>query len=438
MQVKIFPSGISGTVMASASKSAMQRACALALLHNGQTIIHNPGQSNDDKAALSIIQNLGAIIEKAESTSIKITGSELLESLQVSPFGEDLEGAGAYFSCSESGLSIRMFTPIAALSSSAITITGSGSLLTRPMNFFDKILPQLGVSILSDNGKLPLTVHGPLLPKDILVDGSLSSQFLTGLLIAFAKAAKKPVTITVSNLKSKPYIDLTLQMMEHFGYKVENNNYEFFLIKPINHSTTQLMNYTIEGDWSGAAFLLVAGAIAGKITVRGLDVFSTQADRAILQALMMSKAVISITAKEITVEPATLQPFNFDATDCPDLFPPLVALAAYCKGTSVIQGVSRLAHKESNRALTLQQEFLKMGVSIKLQDDLMLVEGGAALKGGALHSHHDHRIAMAVAVAALKAEGETTIDEAEAIDKSYPAFYEHLKLLGVSVKQESN
>ena len=438
MQVKIFPSGISGTVMASASKSAMQRACALALLHNGQTIIHNPGQSNDDKAALSIIQNLGAIIEKAESTSIKITGSELLESLQVSPFGEDLEGAGAYFSCSESGLSIRMFTPIAALSSSAITITGSGSLLTRPMNFFDKILPQLGVSILSDNGKLPLTVHGPLLPKDILVDGSLSSQFLTGLLIAFAKAAKKPVTITVSNLKSKPYIDLTLQMMEHFGYKVENNNYEFFLIKPINHSTTQLMNYTIEGDWSGAAFLLVAGAIAGKITVRGLDVFSTQADRAILQALMMSKAVISITAKEITVEPATLQPFNFDATDRDNLFPPLVALAAYCKGTSVIQGVSRLAHKESNRALTLQQEFLKMGVSIKLQDDLMLVEGGAALKGGALHSHHDHRIAMAVAVAALKAEGETTIDEAEAIDKSYPAFYEHLKLLGVSVKQESN
>jgi 3-phosphoshikimate 1-carboxyvinyltransferase len=422
MQVKIIPSSISGMLIAPASKSAMQRACALALLHEGETIIHNPGKSNDDKAALSIIQNLGAGIEKLEGGSIKITGTQLLNSYQVSK-------EGISFSCGESGLSIRMFTPIAALSSASVTIIGSGSLLSRPMHFFDEILPPLGVMVSSNEGKLPLLIKGPLLPKNITVDGSLSSQFLTGLLIAFAKAAKDPVIITVTNLKSKPYIDLTLQMMEHFGYHVMHHNYASFEINPIrkfNHATIQ---YTVEADWSAAAFLLVAGAIAGKIIVKGLDVFSTQADRAILQVLMMSKAIISISQEEIRVEPASLQPFHFDATDCPDLFPPLVVLAAYCNGTSIIEGVSRLAHKESNRALTLQEEFGKMGLIIKLQDDLMIIEGGVELYGAKVHSHHDHRIAMALAVAALKAIGETTITEAEAIDKSYPEFYEHLKQL---------
>ena len=432
MQVKISPSVIKGTVIAPASKSAMQRACALALLHHGETIIHNPGQSNDDKAALSIIKNLGAGIENTNSGSIKITGSQLLSASSAPLPGKGV-GAASSFSCGESGLSIRMFTPIAALSAAPVSITGTGSLLTRPMNFFDEILPQLGVKILSNDGKLPLTIQGPLLPKDITVDGSLSSQFLTGLLIAFAKAAKEPVTITVINLKSKPYIDLTLQMMAFFGYEVVNNNYHSFQVKAIKPITHQTINYTVEGDWSGGAFLLVAGAIAGKITVEGLDVFSTQADRAILQALMMSKAIISITPEFIEVEPSALQPFHFDATDCPDLFPPLVALAACCQGTSVIEGVSRLAHKESNRALTLQQEFAKMGLVIKLQDDLMIIEGGVKLKAATVVSHHDHRIAMALAVAALQAEGTTTIEEAGAIDKSYPAFYEHLKQLGAHI-----
>jgi 3-phosphoshikimate 1-carboxyvinyltransferase len=432
MQVKIIPSIISGTVLAAASKSAMQRACALALLQPGETIIHNPGQSNDDKAALSIIENLGAVIEKLPGDALKITGNKTRRA----------DEGSREINCGESGLSIRMFAPIAALNKCEVTVTGSGSLLTRPMDFFDTTFPQLGVKIRSNEGKLPLVIHGPLQPKNITVDGSLSSQFLTGLLIAFAEAATELVTITVTDLKSKPYIDLTLQMMDKFGYKVVNKNYEQFIIEPSTldrqpanpePANPQPTTYTVEGDWSGAAFLLVAGAIAGKITVKGLDVFSAQADKAILQALMMTNAIISITPEAIVIEPAILQPFHFDATDCPDLFPPLVALAAYCQGVSVIEGVSRLAHKESNRALTLQEEFGKMGVEIKLQDDLMIIEGGGTLNGASMHSHHDHRIAMAAAVAGLRAVGDTTIDEAEAINKSYPTFYEHLKKLGAAV-----
>ncbi len=426
MKATIQPSSINGSIRAAASKSAMQRACALALLHEGDTIIHNPGKSNDDLAALQVIQNLGAEIHSFAPKD----GEE--EKIMITPCGKTGAIPQKEINCGESGLSIRMFTPIAALSAEEIIITGEGSLLGRPLDLFDEIFPQLGVTVISHQGKLPLKIKGPLVPKDITIDGSLSSQFLTGLLLAFAKAATKQVTITVTDLKSKPYIDLTLQMMKHFGYEVQNDNYEYFTLLPVNHLTEQPIDYTVEGDWSGAAFLLVAGAIAGGITVKGLDVFSAQADKAILQALMMAKANLSVTEKEITVLPGRLQAFHFNATDCPDLFPPLVALAAYCNGTSVIEGVHRLAHKESNRAFTLQEEFGKMGVEVRLQDDLMLIEGGM-VKGTTVHSHHDHRIAMACAVAALKATGETIITAAEAINKSYPDFYEHLKMLGANV-----
>jgi 3-phosphoshikimate 1-carboxyvinyltransferase len=418
--VKIQPGKISGNILAPTSKSSMQRACAAALLNNGKTIIGNPGRSNDDLAALGVIDNLGAKVLQQPTNELHI------ESSGVNPVSGEMN-------CGESGLGIRMFAPIAALSDQEIIINGTGSLLSRPMDFFDEIFPSLGIKIESNHGKLPIKIKGPLKPVDITIDGSLSSQFLTGLLMAYGKAATKPVTITVNNLKSKPYIDLTLQVMKEFGYSVINHQYESFEIHPVNETTHPPKNYLVEGDWSGAAFLLVAGAIAGEITIKGLNVFSSQADKAILRALTMSEAVISIAEDQIVIGPGKLKAFHFDATDCPDLFPPLVALASFCDGTTVIEGVSRLAHKESNRGLTLQEEFGKMGIEITLQDDLMLVKGGTGVNAATVHSHHDHRIAMACAVAALRADGETRIEEAEAINKSYPTFYDDLKKLGALV-----
>ena len=428
MNVTVQPSKINGRLQAPASKSSMQRACAAALLHNGQTIITNTGKSNDDLVALDIIQKLGAKILSQNDDCITVQGID-----NFTPLGD------GGINCGESGLSIRMFTPIAALRSSEITINGKGSLLTRPMNFFDEILPQLNVAVQTTKGKLPIKIKGPLQPKEITIDGSLSSQFLTGLLFAYGKAVVQPTTITVTNLKSKPYIDLTLSVMDKFGYSIQNNNYENFIVKPTHHLPTgQAQYYTVEGDWSSASFLLVAGAIAGNVVVTGLDVFSTQADKAILNALRDCGCRLSIEENRIEVSSQPLgnnglKPFHFNATDCPDLFPPLVALAVYCNGTSVIEGVSRLAHKESNRGLTLQSEFAEMGVEIKLQDDLMLIYGGNGIKGTTVHSNHDHRIAMACAIAALGATSETVIEEAEAINKSYPNFYEQLKMLGATI-----
>jgi 3-phosphoshikimate 1-carboxyvinyltransferase len=417
MTTIVSPSIIHGKLAAPASKSSMQRACAAALLHKGTTHIHNAGISNDDKAALDIIQQLGATIG-FNNNYVEIIST----------------GFGAYvlepktINCGESGLSIRMFSPIAALSSSSIYIIGEGSLQKRPMDFFDEIFPQLGIEINSTNGKLPLQIKGPLQPQNIAIDGSLSSQFLTGLLFAFGEAATEEVTITVIDLKSKPYIDLTLHVLEHFGFNIENDNYERFIINPKEKIENKIINYTVEGDWSSASFLLVSAAIAGSIKLSGLDMQSTQADKAIMQALKSSGAMVNSSNDFIEITKADLHAFEFDATDCPDLFPPIAALAAYCKGTTTIKGTHRLAAKESDRAKTLQDIFGKMGINIILQNDKMMIEGGK-IKSAEVSSHHDHRIAMAAAVAALGADGDITINDAEAINKSYPNFFIDLKQL---------
>ena len=420
MRAIVYPSKISGSQVAPASKSSMQRACAAALLHHGQTKIFNPGHSNDDIAAIDVIQKLGAIItQHADHIQIDSKG--------VHPIGPEMN-------CGESGLGIRMFTPIAALSSQSITIQGKGSLVKRPMHFFDDILPTLGVQIKSNHGFLPISIQGPLKTNDITVDGSLSSQFLTGLLMAFAASGAAGCTIKVNQLKSKPYIDLTLSVLKHFGWEVNHIQHEQFSFKP-RTSIKDKIEYTVEGDWSGAAFLLVAGAIAGPISVKGLQLNSTQADKAVMNALESANASILMDEDKIIIgaNEEGLKAFEFDATDCPDLFPPLVALASLCKGTSMIKGVNRLAHKESNRGITLQTEFAKLGVTVLLEGDIMKIEGVAMIQANTVFSQHHHRIAMACGVAALRASGPLEITEAEAINKSYTDFFEHLVHLGAKV-----
>lgn len=423
MRAIVYPGKVKGEQVAPASKSSMQRACAAALLHVGETTILNPGHSNDDLAAIDVIQKLGATVEQKDNQLLVLSKG-------VQPLGPELN-------CGESGLGIRMFTPIAALSSHKIMIQGEGSLVKRPMHFFDQIFPSLGINIQSQHGFLPIAIQGPLKPTTITVDGSLSSQFLTGLLMAYAATDAQGSVIHVKDLKSKPYIDLTLAVLNAFGWKVKHEQYERFEFLAHDPLPTAI-EYTVEGDWSGAAFLLVAGAIAGPIKVKGLQLHSTQADKAVMQALQTAKANIIFEEDGIVIGPNllsdTLNAFDFDATDCPDLFPPLVALAAQCNGISQIKGVSRLAHKESDRGITLQTEFSKLGISIDLEGDLMKIHGGTGIQSNTVFSQHDHRIAMACGVAALKANGPIEIIDAESINKSYTDFFEHLVHLGIKVQ----
>ena len=424
MIATVSPSIVKGSLQAPPSKSCMQRACAAALINNGTTIIDNAGASNDEQAAKNIVQKLGATVETVRKEVIITSNNHI--------FSTNYPGKHSIISVGESGLSLRMFTPLAALFKHEITFTGEGSILKRPMNFFDEILPLLNVEVHSNGGKLPVTLHGPLLPKNITVDGSLSSQFLTGLLFAFAKACKTPVAITVKDLSSKPYIDLTISVLKSFGFRIEHRNYEVFTIFPREPLSPHSIKYTVEGDWSNAAFLLVAGAVAGEVTLFGGDLNSAQGDKNIMQALYNSGANVKVSGKEITVKKTSLKGFEFDATDCPDLFPPLVALAAYCKEKTMIKGVNRLLFKESNRAISLRDEFKKMNVGIELDGDWMTIKGGSEVKGATVSSHNDHRIAMATAIAALGGKGSTLIEHADAVNKSYPGFYDDLKTITVN------
>lgn len=401
MQTIISPSHMSGVVTMPPSKSMMQRACAAAILHHGVTIITNPGISDDDKAALSIIQQLGAEVFETVDNTIEII------SRGISPQTDVIH-------CGESGLSARLFTPIAALSSSEMMVTGTGSLLHRPMNEYVNLLPQLGVSVITTNDCLPLSVQGPLHAADIQLDGSLSSQFVSGLLTAFAFTAEQPCTIQVSNLNSKPYIDMTLQMLQLFGRQVTNKNYTEFTIIPQSHQPVDRVEINIEGDWSAGANYIVAQAMGAEVYIKGLNQHSVQADAAITEIVQGNA------------------PFVFDATHCPDLFPILAVYAGYCKGRSEIKGLHRLVHKESNRVESIKAMLVNFGITYSIVDDALIIDGGNAFKSCTVDAHNDHRIVMAAAMAAMRAEGAVTINGAEAVSKSYPAFFDDLLSLGVN------
>ena len=268
---------------------------------------------------------------------------------------------------------------------------------------------------------MPLTLHGKLRGGHSEIDGSESSQFLTGLLTALPKAENDSV-LTVQNLKSVPYVQMTLDIIEKFGGKIENLDFKVFRIRGSQHFTST--EYQVEGDWSSAAAHLVAGAVSGKAVIRGLNPESLQADRAVLDVLTQVGADMKITDKEIIVEKKLLRPFVFDATDSPDLFPVLAALAANCGGESVIRGVNRLAHKESDRATAIKEEFSKLGIKIVLDGDFMRIQGGKISGGVTVSSRNDHRMAFSLAVAALNADSEIEISEAQSVAKSYPRFWE--------------
>jgi len=261
------------------------------------------------------------------------------------------------------------------------------------------------------------------------VDGSVSSQLLTGLLMALPRA-RGDSRLKVKDLKSTPYIDMTLELLERFGVFVQHAGYETFSIK--GNQTYSCEEYSVEGDWSGAAFLLIAGAVGGSVTVTGLDIASPQADRKILDALRAAGAGVKLSGNTVEVVNKELRGFEFDATHCPDLFPPLVVLACNCTGTTVLTGVERLVHKESNRAAALEKEFSSLGAVIRIDGNRMEIDG-VTLDGGVIDSHNDHRIAMAGAVAALNARGDVTVRGYECVAKSYPDFFEDLSFIGGDV-----
>lgn len=388
------------------------------MLARGVTVIRHPSLSNDSLSALGMARALGAQV-RSESDSFIVASGQL-------------PAAPVALNCGESGLALRMFAPVSALLCNSVTLAGEGSLLQRPVTMISEALPQFGVAVTTSNGRLPVILNGRLTGGSAVIDGSTGSQLLTGLLMALPLTASDS-RIEVIDLASRPYIDLTLGLLENFGIEVRNEGYSLFAIR--GGQSYRAGEYSVEGDWSGAAFLLVAGATGGRVGISNLSRQSRQADRLILRALQEAGAAVGDDHGGITAAAAGLRAFSLDATDSPDLFPPLAALAASCKGTSIIRGVSRLRHKESDRAEAITDVLSAMKVVTGLHGDEMYITGGK-VQGAVVSSHNDHRIAMMAAVMATVAEGPVTITGAEAVSKSYPEFYDHLGQLGVQVSRQ--
>jgi 3-phosphoshikimate 1-carboxyvinyltransferase len=250
--------------------------------------------------------------------------------------------------------------------------------------------------------------------------------------MAFSSACSEPVTIKVNDPVSKPYTDLTLQLLEKFGYSFSREGYTAYTLLPVS-SSKEVISCRVEGDWSHAAFWLVAGAIAGDIELNGLNLNSCQGDKVILDIMRKAGIILQISDDKILVERClNIKAFELDATDHPDLFPPLAVLAAAANGRSAIQGVSRLIYKESNRADLIIRLLTALGIRSEVKDDILFIEGGI-IRGGVVETAHDHRMVMAASVAGLAASGPVTVRHAGAVSKSYPDFFEDLRSLGAVV-----
>lgn len=410
-------SAISGTIRAPASKSVMIRAIAAALLSQGESRILNPSTCADSLAALRIARELGASTVLTEDR-IRIMGT-----------GKHMDGNPARnaLDCGESGLCMRMFAPITSLSENAFMLKASGSLQNRSMKALDA-LSSVGVLCRTQDGYPPVSVKGPLKGGLIEIDGSQSSQFLTGLLMA-TPLCEMSSEIKVSNLKSIPYIEMTIDLLKKFGICVERDDrFTDFRIQENQEYVSG--TFTVEGDWSGSAFLLIAGATAGCIEVTGLKLDSFQGDKAVIDVLKAAGAEVETKIDSVTVRKANLNAFEFDATHCPDLVPPLVALASHCNGRSVIHGIERLKEKESNRSYALQKEFSRLSIRIEVNDTRMEIHGGKPV-GNIVDSHNDHRIAMACAIAALNGQRPVVIENYRCVGKSYPDFFRDIQSVQV-------
>jgi len=415
MIVEVFPSKIKGELQAPASKSMLQRAIAAAFLAEGLVRIDGYSSSADADAALELLRSLGVKVE--------VNGSRLI----IHP-NSNLKSAS--LNIGESGLGIRLFSPILALFKQSFTIEAKGTLQKRPMHLIENVLKSNGVNCTITDGFAPINIQGPLKGGQINFDASEGSQLLSGMLMALPRLGKDS-ELLVKNLKSKPYIDMTISLLKDFGVEIKHGDYTRFKIA--GNQQYKADRYLVEGDWSGAAFLLVAAAINGSVQVENLRKESLQGDKNIVEVLAQVGASIQQEENRISVKKNELKPFVYDATETPDLFPPLAALAVSCSGVSRIKGVHRLIHKESNRAEAIYEMLKKLGLKVEFEGDEMLIEGGK-VRGGTVSSFHDHRMAMMAALLGLTAKDAIQITEAESINKSYPQFYEDMQSIGLQIK----
>jgi 3-phosphoshikimate 1-carboxyvinyltransferase len=414
---------LSGALCAPPSKSYTQRMIIAAALSKGASKISNPLLSEDTEATVRAISALGAKIKLSDGCWT-VTGAA------------SLKGAKEPIDCGESGATLRFMVPIAALASGPTNLVFSGSLERRPIEPLLYSLKELGAnSHVKKLGKKDSVCvdGGGIIGGETAMPGNVSSQFISGLMFACPLAKVDTEIMLTSTLESEDYVKMTQAVLVDHGIKVPAHESHIHI--PANQIYVP-SDGRVPGDFSSASFLLAAAAIIkSKVEISNLDYSSVQGDKAILGILKHMGVEGKVCPKSVEIEGSgsLLKPIEVDAKNIPDLVPSIAALACYSKGISHIFGAHRLRLKESDRLESLHIELTKMGAQITINDDGLIIQGGSGLHGTVIDSHNDHRIAMACAVAALGADGETTIQNAECVRKSYPQFFLHLKHLGAEI-----
>lgn len=413
MQVIFEPAQLHGTVRVPPSKSMSHRAILAAALANGTSVLRHLADSDDIRATMACAQALGADL-RWQNGGLIIRGVE-----QTPP--------SATLDCNESGSTLRFLIPIAAALGIQATFTGRGKLPQRPITPYLEQFPPHGVRF-NHCHTMPFTITGQLQSGRFVIPGDISSQFVTGLLYALPLLKQDSEIAIVGRLESKPYVDMTISVLQQFGIAIQTVSDRLYRIP--GGQQYQPCHYAVEGDYSQAAFFLVAGACQGGLAVDGLKAGSAQGDRAILDLLMRCGCSITRQGETVSVAADRLCAFSADATDIPDLVPILSVLALHCHGKSVITGVRRLRIKESDRLAAVSEVFSALGGRLQADENQLTLYGPASLHGAEVDSHNDHRIAMATAIAALGAAGPVTLHTAESVKKSYPNFYQDYQQLG--------
>lgn len=416
-KIKIKPGALNGTVSVPPSKSAAHRAIICAALSDGTSVIEPVELSNDIKATIQCMKKLGAEIS-LDGKTLTVSGSRIFSSDNIQ------------LDCGESGSTLRFLIPVAAAGGVSAEFVGHGKLPERPIGVFTECLPQHNVECITKGG-LPLKIKGRLESGKYYVPGNISSQFITGLLLALPLADGDSEIILTSGLQSGDYINMTVDTMKAFGVEVSSCE-NGWRIK--GGQRYKAVNFKVEGDWSQAAFFMTAAALGGKITIDNLDINSRQGDKACMEIYSRFGARITLSDNgNITIEHGELKGTEINAENIPDMVPALAVTAALCEGTTVIKGAERLRIKECDRLAAMRDGLSRLGADITETSGGFIINGRKKLNGAEVSGYNDHRIVMSLTVAAVCADGDIIITCPESVNKSYPDFFEvHRKLGGCS------
>ncbi len=423
--LKVKPSKLAGEVRAPPSKSYTHRAFMIALLARGESKIINPLLSSDTEATIEAAKALGAEVTREDDLwRVLGTGSELKPRVDL-------------IDVRNSGTTLRLMSAIAALSPKPVRLTGDESILKRPMGPLIDALAQLGAKARCEGaqGRPPVVVGGGLDGGEVEITGALSSQFISALLLACPHARDDVELRVTEEFRSKPYVEITLELLDGAGAKIKRSR-DLMEFKIPGGQVFRAMDLEIPGDFSSAAFVLVAAALAGGVVrVSNLDVRSAQGDKRIVGLLREFGADVRVKGKVVEVSGAEqLSGIEADCGDNPDLVPALAVLGSLADGRTRLTNIPHLRYKETDRLRALRVELNKLGVRVEELSGELRIKGMERLKGASLHSYGDHRMAMALAVAGLVARGETIIDGAESISVSYPSFVGDMRRLGAKME----